>query len=211
MQKCNREVARPTTIGQTRVMTGIASPELLASVERALEEHGIDAVTLEHIAAEAGVNRVTLYRQGHTRETLLTATALQAASEFRDAALPALTHPGTGAARLDLLLDALFDLADRHLALLAGLYDGPTAIFHLAVEDHRVLTRLEYTEPFARILADGVRDGTLTSRDPTEDAEILFNLAGWTYIHLRRSHGWSSKRTRVGVRRQLGATIAPRA
>lgn len=192
-------------------MTDPASPELLASVERALDGHGIDGVTLEHIAAEAGVNRVTLYRQGHTREDLLTATALQAASEFRDAALPALTHSGTGAARLDLLLDALFDLADRHLALLAGLYDGPTAIFHLAVEDHRVLTRLEYTEPFARILADGVRDGTLTSDDPAEDAEILFNLAGWTYIHLRRSHGWSAKRARVGVRRQLKVTIAPTA
>ncbi len=189
-------------------MTATASTELLASVERALEEHGMDSVTLEHIAAEAGVNRVTLYRQGHTREALLTATALHAASEFRDAALPALTHSGTGAARLDLLLDALFDLADRHLALLAGLYDGPTAIFHLAVEDHRVLTRLEYTEPFARILTDGVRDGTLTSDDPAEDAEILFNLVGWTYIHLRRSHGWSTKRARAGIRRQLKVAIA---
>lgn len=196
-------------MSHTEEVTGIASPELLASVERALEGHGIDAVTLEHIATEAGVNRVTLYRQGHTRESLLTATALQAASEFRDAALPALTHPGTGAARLHLLLDALFDLADHHLALLAGLYDGPTAIFHLAVDDHRVLTRLEYTEPFARILADGVRDGTLTSDNPTEDAEILFNLAGWTYIHLRRSHGWSADRARAGVQRQLRVTSAP--
>ena len=184
-------------------MRHTGSADLLAAVERALDAHGMDAVTLEHIAAEADINRVTLYRRGHTREALLTQTALQAASEFRDAALPALTHPGTGAARLELLFNALFDLADRHLALLAGLYDGPTAVFHLAVADHRVLTRLEYTEPFARVLIDGVADGTLISDNPTEDAEILFNLAGWTYVHLRRSHGWSSKRARAGVRRQL--------
>ena len=182
--------------------------DLVAAVERALDSVGLGSVTLEDIATEAGVNRVTLYRQGHTREALLTAAAAHAASEFRDAALPALTHQGDGVKRLDLLLDALFDLADRHLALLAGLYDGPTAMFHLAVDDHHVLTRFEYTEPFARILVDGVGDGSLVSDDPEEDAEVLFNLVGWTYVHLRRSHGWSSRRARAGVRRQLRSQVA---
>ena len=184
-------------------MAAAPSHELLAAVERALEHHGLDAVTLEHIATEAGINRVTLYRRGHTREALLAEVALAASIEFRDAALPALTHQGTGAERLDLLIEALLDLADRHLALVSGLYDGPTAIFHLGIEDQAVLTRFEYTEPFGRILADGVADGTLTSVDPSEDAEVLFNLIGWTYVHLRRSHGWSPARARPAVKRQL--------
>lgn len=185
-----------------------ASPTLIAAVEAALSKHGLDGVTLEQIAAEAGLNRVTLYRRGHTRESLLTAAALAAAEEFRGAALPALTATIPARDRLALLADALFDLADQHLALLAGLFDGPTAVFHLATDDHDALTRLEYTAPFARILTDGQADSTLGSEDPEEDAEVLFNLLGWTYIHLRRSHGWEPARARSAVLRQLRWTAS---
>lgn len=183
-----------------------ASPALTAAVHDAVAQHGFDAVTLEQIAQAAGINRATLYRRGHTREALLAAAAAAAADEFRAASLPALTHPGSASQRLELLAEALFDLADRHLALLAGLFDGPTAAFHLAVEDHDALTRLEYTDPFARILADGVADGSLASDDPEEDAEVLFNLLGWTYVHLRRSHGWPPAKARAALLRNLRAT-----
>lgn len=181
---------------------------LITAVEAAVSQHGLDAVTLEQIAAQAGLNRVTLYRRGHTRESLLTSAALAAAEEFRAAALPALTATVPARDRLALLTDALFDLADQHLALLAGLFDGPTAVFHLATDDHDALTRLEYTAPFARILADGQVDGTLVSEDPDEDAEVLFNLLGWTYVHLRRSHGWEPEQARPAVLRQLRWTAA---
>lgn len=179
--------------------------ELMASVETAVAAHGLDTVTLEHIAHAAGVNRVTLYRRGHTRESLLARAAASAAAEFRGASLEPLTNSGSAPDRLDLLAEALFDLADRHLALLAGLFDGPAAVFHLALKDHQVLTRQEYTEPFARILHDGQTEGTLTTADPDEDAEVLFNLLGWTYIHLRRSHGWEPTRARAALKRQLRA------
>lgn len=179
------------------------SATLIGAVEAAVAEYGFDSVTLEQIAARAGLNRATLYRRGHTREALLTSAALAAAEEFRTAALPALTATTAAQDRLTLLAHALFDLADQHLALLAGLFDGPTAVFHLATDDHDALTRLEYTAPFARILADGRADGTLASVDPEEDAEVLFNLLGWTYVHLRRSHGWLPEQARPAVLRQL--------
>jgi AcrR family transcriptional regulator len=184
---------------------GMSEPggDLLAAVERALERHGLPGLTLEHIAEEAGLNRVTLYRRGHRREDLLRYAATAAATEFRDSALPALTHRGSARERLTMLVEALCDLADEHLGLLAALYDGPTAAFHLALDDADVLTRFEYTEPFERILADGVADGTLASDDPHEDAEVMFNVVGWTYVHLRRSHGWSSRRARDALLRRL--------
>lgn len=179
------------------------SPELVAAVEVALEEHGWGGATAELIAEAAGINRVTLYRRGLTRERLLAAAALAAAEEFRAAALPCLTAPGSARERLDLLLVALYDLADRHLALLAGLYDGPTALFHIGLDgdDPTSITRLEYTEPFQRLLRDGQSDGTLRSNAPPEDAELIFNTAGWTYIHLRRSHQWAPRRARIAVNR----------
>jgi AcrR family transcriptional regulator len=179
--------------------------DLIAATVAVVEAHGLGGTTGELIAEAAGVNRVTLYRRGHTPQALLIAAAEAAAARFREASLGPLTHPGSAAQRLDLLLDVLFDFADQHLALLAGLYDGPTAAFHLAGDEPgramEVVSRLEYTEPFDRLLRDGKRDGTLASADPRGDAELIFNAAGWTYVHLRRSHQWKPKRARVAVGR----------
>ncbi len=174
---------------------------LLAAVEQTMEERGFAGATAEAIAEAAGISRVTLYRRGISRENLIAAAAIRAASEFREATLGPLTHTGTGRERLALLLTALFEMADRHLALLAALYDGPTALFHLQGKDGdaSALTRFEYTEPFARLLQDGVADGSLESANPEEDAELIFNSAGWTYVHFRRSHRWSVARTRRAV------------
>ena len=186
--------------------------DLLAAVERVMEERGFAGATAESIARAAGVSRVTLYRRGLTREGLIGMAALRAAGEFREASLAPLTHAGSGRERLDLLLVALFDLADRHLALLAGLYDGPTALFHLGGDGEggaSALTRFEYTEPFARVLRDGEVDGSLASADPDEDAELIFNTAGWTYVHLRRSHGWAVRRARPAVARIATAFVVP--
>ena len=177
--------------------------EILRAIETAVEKHGFATATLEDMATAMGLNRVTLYRRGYTREQLLVEVTTAAVEEFKAASLPALTGKGTAATRLRLLLDALCDLSDRHLALVAALYDGPTVAFHLSLDDHEVLTRFEYTKPFERIIIDGLEDGTLQSDDPAEDAELLFNLVGWTYVHLRRSHGWSVERARAALFRQL--------
>ncbi len=190
---------------------GTVTPELIDATESVLDDHGWTGLTAELVAARAGVNRTTLYRRGLTIKDLLAGAALAAAEEFRQSSLGPLTSPGSAADRLRTLLDTLFDLADRHLALLAGLFDGPTAIFHIGGDDsdHDLITRLEYTEPFERILRDGALDGTLTSNDPTTDAELLFNTAGWTYIHLRRSHQWPNDRARPAVTRIATSFVTP--
>jgi len=180
--------------------------DLFNAVSTVIDEHGWPGVTAELIARAAGINRTTLYRNGYTRERLLTEAAARIASEFRVATLGPLTGPGTARDRMLKLLDTLYDLADQHLGLMAGLYDGPTAIFHLHLDDSAILTRFEYTDPFARLLTDGNTDGTLTSADPNVDAELIFNTAGWTYIHFRRSHGWPAGKARPAVTRiTLGA------
>jgi len=189
----------------------LADAALTRAVERVLDDHGWAGATVERIAEAVGVNRVTLYRRGLTRDRLLATAALAAAEAFRAASLPSLTSGGTAEHRLRMLLDALYDLADAHLSLLAGLYDGPTALFHLGVDDpaSELITQLEYTDPFERILQDGNADGTLTSTDPRNDSELIFNTAGWTYVHFRRSHRWTSKKAREDVTRVVMAFVLP--
>lgn len=176
----------------------LANPDLIAATERVLDTHGLAGSTLELIANEAGVNRVTLYRKGLNVETLAAAVMNAAADEYATALLPALSHHGSGRERFELILDALCDVAEAHLGLLASLYDLPTAMFHLAAGDDTaaLLTRLDFTEPITRVLLDGVNDGSLRTSDPAATAELVFNLVGWTYVHLRRTHGTSAEHVR---------------
>jgi len=188
-----------------------SNDQLLAAVDTVVDKNGWAGTTAELVARAAGVNRTTLYRNGFTRERLLAEATAASSSEFASAALAPLAASGSAIERMHLLLEAMYDISDRHLGLLAGLYDGPTAIFHLGLDsdDPTALTRFEYVDPFQRLLTDGNADGTLASNDPQEDAELIFNTAGWTYIHLRRSHGWTADRARPKVTRITLGSFLP--
>jgi AcrR family transcriptional regulator len=171
---------------------------VLDGARRAIERHGWEGLTLQRLADEAGVSRMTLHRRGVSREVLLGALAEQLEREYREALWPALTAPGSGLERLELALASLCDVVDRNLELLEALgHAERDAVFH---EQRRpALTKQVFTEPVQRLLADGAADGTLRVDDPAQTATVLFNLVGHTYRHLRAGHGWSPKRTRRAV------------
>jgi AcrR family transcriptional regulator len=179
------------------VATDIDS-QLLGGARRALERHGWDGVTLQRLAEEAGVSRMTLHRRGVSREALLAALGEQLEREYREALWPALTAPGNALERLELALGSLCGVADGNLELLEALgHAERDVVFH--ERERPALTKQVFTEPIQRLLADGVADGSLAVEDPEETATVLFNLVGHTYRHLRAGHGWSPKRTRTAV------------
>lgn len=191
----------PRTVSvKWRAMEKIAGEPLLDAARTVFAEHGFAGATLERIAAAAGVSRVTLHRRGVTRDGLLADLVARATEDYRRALWPALTADGSGAERLRLALDALCDSAEEHMALLVALRAQSDAVFHQ--EEEEALTRSVFTEPIERVLRDGIADGTIRECDPVEMATVLFNLVGWTYIHLRTGHGWKPKRARR-------ATLAP--
>jgi len=172
--------------------------QVIDGARRALEQHGWRGVTLERIATEAGVSRMTLHRRGVSRDGILAELGRRLEEEYRAALWPALTAPGSARDRLELALDALCDICDDNIELIAALGDGPRdAIFHEPGDD--VLTKAVFTEPVERILRDGAADGTLRADDPRESATVLYNLVSHTYRHLRRDHGWSPERARAGL------------
>ena len=167
---------------------------LIAATRRTVEKHGYGHVTIERIAAEAGINRVTLHRRGVTKQALLDALTAEAIDDYRRSLWPALTSTAPARDRLEQALIALCDVAERNLALLLGLGTSTDALFH--EEGEEALTRTAFTEPLEKLLADGATDGTLRGMDPAETATLLFNLVGWTYIHLRTGHRWNPDRAR---------------
>jgi AcrR family transcriptional regulator len=154
--------------------------------------------TLERIAAEAGVSRMTLHRRGIGRPELFRALVARLADAERAALWPALVAEGDAVTRLRLALEAECAVAEDHLDVLEAMDAAARdELFH----DEDGLTRAEFVEPLCRLLTDGVQDGTLRSADPAEDATVLFNLVGHTYRHLRSGHGWPPARARDAVLR----------
>ena len=167
---------------------------LLEAATAAFREHGFAGATLERIATEAGLSRVTLHRRGVTKDGLLAALAERGAERYRAALWPALTSPGTARERLEAAMGALCVSAEENLELLVALRAQSDAVFHADGEEP--LTRSVFTDPFERVLRDGASDGTLREVDPVETATVVFNLVGWTYVHLRTGHRWPPERAR---------------
>jgi AcrR family transcriptional regulator len=182
---------------------------LLTGAHRAIERYGWQGATLERIAAEAGVSRMTLHRRGVTRDGLLGALGERLETAYRAAMWPALTAAGSGRDRLEQALAGYCGAVEDHLEVLAALDEADhNAIFH--DEGPRGLSRPAFTEPIRRLLEDGVADGSLAPGDAEETATVLLNLVGWTYRHLRRGHRWEPDRARGAVLRLALDGVATR-
>lgn len=166
---------------------------LLDATAAAITRWGLNQVTLDRVAAEAGMSRATIYRRGVTREELVGTLTLEAADTYNRAMLPALAAPGTARQRLELALRALCTTADDHLHLLAGMFLAHGEVFHQPGPEALVVDA--FAEPFERLLRDGATDGTLRNLPPAITATALFNLVGWGYIHLRAAHEWNPDTT----------------
>lgn len=172
---------------------GVVDQPLLDATAAAIARWGLHELTLERVAAEAGISRATMYRRGVTRDDLIAAVTAEAADTYTRAMLPALAQPGTAAERLRVALEALCATADQHLHVLAGFFLAKGEVFHQPGPDALVVE--VFAEPFERLLRDGAADGTLRDLSPSITATVLFNLVGWGYIHLRAAHDWDATTT----------------
>jgi AcrR family transcriptional regulator len=175
----------------------VSDATLLDAAKRVFATHGYGGATLERIAAEAEVNRATLHRRGINKDSLLAQLAAQGTEDYRREMWPALTSCGSGAARLGLALEALCRSTEANLEMLIALSGRTDGVFHR--EEPEALTREVFTDPLARILRDGAEDGSLRTVEVEQTATVLFNMVGWTYMHLRTGHGWTAERARKGT------------
>src|SRR6266540_5311933 len=125
-------------------------------------------------------------------------------------ALPisALTGPGSAAKRLQAALEAMLAVADEHLQLLAGMFLAHGEMFHKPGPE--ALTVDAFADPLERLLRDGAVDGSLREVDPTVAATVLFNTAGWGYLHLRASHHWPPEQARAAIIDLMLGGLLPR-
>lgn len=197
--------------------TPLLDDAVLRAAAEVIAAHGWHELTLERVAAAAGISRVTLYRRGVTKGVLVDALTVGAAQAWQAAIWPALTGVGTAAERLSDALRAGCEVVEAHLALLAGLGTAPDPIFHLDAPPSPTghgthATRDVYIAPLARLLRDGAADGSLAAQDddPATIATALFNIVPRTYLHLRVAHGWAPEQTASVLIRLLLQGLLPR-
>ena len=167
---------------------------VLDAARAVLVERGFEGISLERVADRAGLSRVTLWRQGITKDVLVTGLLQRLSDDFQREFWPVLNSSGTGRDRLAGCLTALFEVADRHLDLLAV----SDEVFHWATQ------RCDFPSgshgflwPFIGALQAGQADGSLAAHGRLEDvADVTFNTACWGYVHLRHRHRWARKRAR---------------
>jgi AcrR family transcriptional regulator len=164
---------------------------ILAAAERLFAERGVETVSMDEVAAAAGVGKGTLYRRFTDKAGLGIAVLDTRERELQDAILGGPPPLGPGApprARLLAFVDAYLDYAWRNLELLVvaetasagGRYrSGVYAGFRHHVE----------------ILLTAA-----AASDPPIGAEFLLApLAGDLLRHLRIERGFSSDAIRSGV------------
>ncbi|MHB8294593.1 MAG: TetR/AcrR family transcriptional regulator [Acidimicrobiales bacterium] len=175
----------------TQPPPGPVSDTLLDAAMDILATDGWDGLSLEAVARRAGMSRVTAWRQAASKDHLVKELLGRLAADYRDSLWPILTADGSGAQRLEAALEALCDVADRHLPLLLA----SDTVFHRAHD--QAAPSVPFTDPLVRLIRDGVSDHSL---DPPEDCEtmglIVFNTVAWPYVHLRGRHGWIPAKAR---------------
>ena len=77
---------------------------LLAAAARLVEEHGVDAVTMDSVAAAAGVGKGTVFRRFDSREGLMAALLNRSETEWQGQVISGPPPLGPGAPPLDRLL-----------------------------------------------------------------------------------------------------------
>lgn len=181
--------------------SAVPDPALLDAAVDVMSAHGPAGLTLARLADAAGTSRMTLHRREVTVAGVVAGLTLRAAVELRDALFPALTGTGVARDRLVQALDATFDVADRHLPVLARLFADDAGVFHAPPGPDGALPTAEaFVAPYAKLISDGAADGSLRKvDDPAETAAVLFNTAGWAYVQLRHSQRWPTRRSRDGI------------
>lgn len=165
--------------------------KILDAAERLVERHGIENVSMDMLAEEAGVGKGTIFRRFGDRASLALSLLDEPVQLFQEAFIRGEPPLGPGAPpseRLRAFGHAMIDLLEAHGDLiLVGESGSPCARFR--------------SPPFRAHRAHVT--SLLTELDPRLDAEyhadsLLAVLAADQYRHLRHEREMSVERVRAG-------------
>ena len=157
---------------------------ILCAAARLIDQHGIDDISMDDVAAEAGVGKGTLYRRFGDRASLVRALIEEPERDFQEAVIRGEPPLGPGAPALERLHafgEGLLRLLDTHARFIlsgdkipVGRYGHPVYVFQQA---HVAMLLRE-------ILGEGVRTEYLVDC-------LLAPLSAEPFLYQREARGMS--------------------
>jgi AcrR family transcriptional regulator len=99
------------------IVTAFRTQEILAAARKLLEQRGLKALTMDEIAAAAGVAKGTLYLYFQSKDELILAMISQVGENMLRDVESSLQAPGTPLERLTHMVSVLLDYLDRERLL----------------------------------------------------------------------------------------------
>ena len=150
-------------------------------------ERGFDDARIEEVATRVGVPRATLYYYFSGKEDILAFLLRSLLDDVANEVQRAVAGDESGVVRLKAALRAQLDV-------LAGSPD--TAQLLVAnigrvgrLTDIATALRAAFHEPVARVIVDGIADGSIRSVDPERTASALYGAVTLTGLHEITVHG----------------------
>ncbi len=174
---------------------------ILAAAARLFQERGVEAVSMEAIASEAGVGKGTVFRRFGDRSGLVMALLDERTQAFQDALIRGEPPLGPGAPPLERLVAfgrGMIDLLEAHGEMLMAAESGASWVrFEAGVY---ALYRT-HVSMLVREAAPELDDAYVTEA-------LLAPFAAELFIHMRRARGFSLERVAAGYE-QLVRQLLP--
>jgi AcrR family transcriptional regulator len=177
-------MSKPSPADRERADARRNRERILCAAARLIEERGIDAVSMDAVAARACVGKGTLYRRFGDRASLIRALVEEPERDFQDALIRGEPPLGPGAPPLERLLAfgaGVLGLLEQNARFMADTKSEKASVF-----DHPVYSfyRTHVGILLREILGDGVRTDYLID-------SLLAPLAADAFLYQRDVRGMS--------------------
>jgi AcrR family transcriptional regulator len=176
---------------------------ILCAAARLVDERGIDGVSMDDVAAEAGVGKGTLYRRFGDRWSMLRALIEEPERDFQEAVIRGEPPLGPGAPpveRLHAFGEGLLELLERHARFIRGTEGVPSGRYNHPVY---AFYRLHVGMLVREILGEGTRTEYLVEA-------LLAPLAAEPFLFQRELLGMSLQEMIDGWHALADAVIGAR-
>lgn len=184
--------------------------EILAAAYTLFVRHGYDGTTVSMLLDELRLSKGAFYHHFESKEELAQALARRMAAEMARKLSPLLERRDvTPLAKLTGYFGIGAEYKKEHAPMVRAMADIFYREENLRLRARIMAEAVAYVGPlFARILADGKRDGSFVIDDPDETARLFIHLS--SYLHEAFGEAWARAATDLDgavalVRRRLAA------
>jgi AcrR family transcriptional regulator len=140
---------------------------IFEAADAVIESHGVDGLTMDRVAAKAGLATGSLYKYFKNKNDLMQFVQVRLVEPLMETMREAVTSDVSAPQKLERILMATFDCAVKHrglLRLLRGTYQGAKVKMNACP----LILEL-FTDVFKR----GIEDGTFRQHNPQYTAHML--------------------------------------